>query len=71
MKVKLSEETKQGVNRVMASHLRDKNFLPEITDAVYAMVRALEIKLKIKRQLRREKKAKRNTRVKKMKKQIK
>ena len=43
IKVKLSEEIKESVNRIMANHLRDKNSLPEITDAVYAMARAMEI----------------------------
>ena len=43
IKVKLSEEIKESVNRIMANHLRDKNSLPEIIDAVYAMARAMEI----------------------------
>ena len=42
MKVKLSEEIKQG-DRTMANHLRDKNSLPDITYAVYTMARAAEI----------------------------
>ena len=57
MKVKLSEEIK-SVNRIMANHLRDKNSLTEITHAVYAMPRAIKIRLEIKRSLRKEKKAK-------------
>ena len=70
MKVKLNEEIKQRANRIMANHLRDKNCLPEITVAVYTIVRAVEIKLDIKRPLRKEKKTKENRRVMKMKKQI-
>ena len=66
MKVKLSEEIKQSANRIMANQLRDKNSLLEITDAVYVMTRAVEIKLEIKRPLRNEKKEK-NRRVRKMK----
>ena len=46
---------KQNANRILANHLRDKNSLLEITDTVYAMARALEIKLEIKRLLRKEK----------------
>ena len=70
MKVELNEEIKQRDNRIMANHLRDKNCLREITVAVYAIVRAVEIKLDIKRPLRKEKKTKENRRVMKMKKQI-
>ena len=51
----------------MAKHLRDKNSLPEITDAVNAMARAVEIKFEIERALRKEKKTKENRRVRKMK----
>ena len=58
MKVKLSEEIKQSANRTMANHLRDKNSLPEIAGVVYAMVRAVEIKLEIKRPLRKKRKRK-------------
>ena len=65
-KVKLSEEIKQSINRIMANHLRDKNYLPEKTDVVYAIARAVEIKLKVKRPLRKEKKAKENRRVRKI-----
>lgn len=54
----------------MANHLRARNSLPEITDAVYAMTRVVEIKLEVKRLLRKEKKAKENRRVRKMKTQI-
>ena len=50
----------------MANHLRDKNYLPEKTDVVYAIARAVEIKLKVKRPLRKEKKAKENRRVRKI-----
>ena len=50
MKVKLIQERKQSANRIMAGHLKDKNSIPEITDAVYAIARALGIKLEIKRQ---------------------
>ena len=55
----------------MANHLRDKKSSPEITDAVSAMKRTVEINLEIKRPVRKEKKTKENSRVKKMKKQIK
>ena len=41
MKVKLREEIKQSANRIMANHVRDKTSLPEITDTVYVMARAL------------------------------
>ena len=71
MKVKLSEEIKQSANRTMANHLRDKNSLPEIAGVVYAMVRAVEIKLEIKRPLRKKKKTKENRTVKKMERHIK
>ena len=57
MKVKLSEEIKNA-NRIMANHVRDQNSLTEITHAVYAMPRAMKIRLEIKRPLRKEKKAK-------------
>lgn len=60
MKVKLSEEIEQSANRIMANHLRDKNFQSEKTDAVYAMARALEIKLEIGRRLGKVKKMKQN-----------
>ena len=50
MKVKLIQERKQSANRIMADHLKDKNSIPEITDAVYAIARALGIKLETKRQ---------------------
>ena len=52
----------------MANHLRDKT-LPEITDAVYVVARTVEIKLEIKRPLRRENKTKENRRVRKMRRQ--
>ena len=71
MKVKLSEEIKQSANRTMANHLRDKNSLPEIAGVVHAMVRAVEIKLEIKRPLRKKKKTKENRTVKKMERHIK
>ena len=54
-----------------SNHLRDKNSLPEITDAVYAMVREVKIKLEIKWLLRKESKVKENKRVKKMERQVK
>ena len=54
-----------------SNHLRDKNSLPEITDAVYAMVREVKIKLEIKWLLRKERKVKENKRVKKMERQVK
>ena len=60
MKVKLSEEIEQSANRIMANHLRDKNFQSEKTDVVYAMARALEIKLEIGRRLGKVKKMKQN-----------
>ena len=53
MKVKLNEEKKKSVNRIVANHLRDDNSLPEIVDAVHAMARTVEIKVKIKRPLRK------------------
>ena len=56
MKVKLREEINQSANWVMVNHLRDKNALPETTHAVYAMVRAVEIKLEIKWPHRKEEK---------------
>ena len=37
--------TTQSTNRITANHLREKNYLSEITDEVYAMARAMEIKL--------------------------
>ena len=52
----------------MANHLRDKT-LPEITDAVYVVAGTVEIKLEIKRPLRRENKTKENRRVRKMRRQ--
>ena len=70
VKVKLREEIKQSQKKIMANHLRARNSLPEITDAVYAMTRVVEIKLEVKRLLRKEKKAKENRRVRKMKTQI-
>lgn len=60
MKVKLSEEIEQSAKRIMANHPRDKNFQSEKTDAVYAMARALEIKLEIGRRLGKVKKMKQN-----------
>ena len=54
-----------------SNHLRDKNSLPEIPDAVYPMVREVKIKLEIKRLLRKESKVKENKRVKKMERQVK
>ena len=54
MKVKLNEEKKKSVNRIVANHLRDDNSLPEIIDAVYSMARAVEIKLEIMRPLRKK-----------------
>lgn len=68
MKDKESEEIKQNANRIMAHHLRDKT-LPDITDAVYAVAGTVEIKLEIKRPLRRENKTKENRRVRKMRRQ--
>ena len=44
----------------MANHLRVKNYLLEITDAVYAMAGVVEINVEIKRPLRKEKKTKEN-----------
>ena len=58
MKVKLSEEIKQSVNNIIANHLGDKNSLPEISETEYAIARAVEIKLEIKRPLRKERKRK-------------
>ena len=68
MKIKLSEEIKQSANNIIANHLRDKNSLPEISEAEYAIARAVQIKLEIKRPLRKEKKTKENSRVRKKKK---
>ena len=42
----------------MANHLKDRNSLPEINNAVYAMARAVEIKLESKKTLRKVKKMK-------------
>lgn len=60
MKVKLSKEIEQSANRIMAKHLRDKNFQSEKTDAVYAMARAVEIKLEIRGRLGKVKNTKQN-----------
>ena len=35
-------------NRIIANYLREKNYLLEITDVVYAMARALKMKIQIK-----------------------
>ena len=70
-KTHYSTEIKQSANKIVANHLRDQNSLPEITDAVYAITRAVNIKLEIKRPLRKEKKAKENRGVRQMKKQMK
>ena len=70
-KTKWRNKREKSTNRIMANHLRDKKSSPEITDAVSAMKRTVEINLEIKRPVRKEKKTKENSRVKKMKKQIK
>lgn len=57
MKAKLSDEIKQSANRIMTKYLSVQKSLPEITDAVYAMVRVVEIKFEIQMLLRKKIKA--------------
>ena len=53
-KVKLNKEIGGNVNRVLHRYLIDLNTIPEITDKVYAMGKAIEVKIGIKQPERNE-----------------